>query len=236
MLADTYTRRVLELAQQKGLLRSSDLNPIGVPRVVLTRLTAIGLLDRIGRGHGLGLCRLPGHPGTEHQGLTAIATKVPQAVLCLLSALLFTLWNDLPHRTTRWSRSTSRLATCGISRGLELLRLKTEFVSGRHRAVMRALLCVETPRASFPPTSRSSIGDRLSNLVDAHRPPLSPAMNDGMAVRANRNQVLFGVNRSWPFERGHRNEMMHMYEVLARVSVHFFHAFLADDTAESMNR
>jgi len=95
MLADTHARRVLALAQQKGLLRSSDLDAVGAPRVVLTRLTAAGLLDRIGRG----LYRLPGHSGTEHEGMAAIATKVPQAVFCLLSALQFhELTTQLPRQ------------------------------------------------------------------------------------------------------------------------------------------
>lgn len=48
MLADTHTRRVLELASQKGLLRASDLDAINAPRVVLTRLIATGVLDRVG--------------------------------------------------------------------------------------------------------------------------------------------------------------------------------------------
>jgi predicted transcriptional regulator of viral defense system len=95
MLADTHARRVLELAQQKRLLRSSDLDAIDAPRVVLTRLTAAGLLDRVGRG----LYRLPSHPGTEHEGLAAIATKVPQAVFCLLTALQFhELTTQLPRQ------------------------------------------------------------------------------------------------------------------------------------------
>jgi len=45
MPADTHTQRVLDLARQQGLLRASDLDAIGAPRVVLTRLTAAGLLD-----------------------------------------------------------------------------------------------------------------------------------------------------------------------------------------------
>ena len=48
MLADTHTQRVLDLANQKGLLRASDLDAIEAPRVVLTRLTAAGLLDKVG--------------------------------------------------------------------------------------------------------------------------------------------------------------------------------------------
>ena len=95
MLADTHIQRVLELAGQKGLLRASDLDAIEAPRVVLTRLTAAGLLDKVGRG----LYRLPGHPGSEHESLATVATKVPQAVFCLLTALQFhELTTQLPRQ------------------------------------------------------------------------------------------------------------------------------------------
>lgn len=95
MLADTHTQRVLDLASRKGLLRASDLEAIDAPRVILTRLTEAGLLDRVGRG----LYRLPNHPGSEHEGLATIATKVPQAVFCLLTALQFhELTTQLPRQ------------------------------------------------------------------------------------------------------------------------------------------
>ena len=93
--ADTHSQRVLDLASQKGLLRASDLDAIDAPRVVLTRLTAAGLLDRVGRG----LYRLPGHPISEHEGLMVVATKAPQAVFCLLTALQFHgLTTQLPRQ------------------------------------------------------------------------------------------------------------------------------------------
>ncbi|MFT3813442.1 MAG: type IV toxin-antitoxin system AbiEi family antitoxin domain-containing protein [Acidovorax sp.] len=95
MVADTHTQRVLDLAHQKGLLRTSDLDVIEAPRVVLTRLTAAGLLDKVGRG----LYRLPSHTGSEHEGLAVVATKVPQAVFCLLTALQFhELTTQLPRQ------------------------------------------------------------------------------------------------------------------------------------------
>ena len=95
MHADTHTRRVLDLALQKGLLRASDLEAIDAPRVILTRLTAAGLLDKVGRG----LYRLSSHPGSEHESLAAIATRVPQAVFCLLTALQFhDLTTQLPRQ------------------------------------------------------------------------------------------------------------------------------------------
>ena len=93
--ANTHAQRVLDLARQKGLLRASDLDAIGAPRVVLTRLTAAGLLDRVGRG----LYRLPNHPASEHEGLAVVAAKAPQAVFCLLTALQFHgLTTQLPHQ------------------------------------------------------------------------------------------------------------------------------------------
>lgn len=95
MLPDTHNQRVLDLVRQKGLLRASDLDAIDAPRVVLTRLTSAGLLDKVGRG----LYRLPGQPGSEHEGLAAVAAKVPQAVFCLLTALQFhELTTQLPRQ------------------------------------------------------------------------------------------------------------------------------------------
>ncbi len=95
MLPDTHTQRVLDLASQKGLLRANDLDAIDAPRVVLTRLTAAGLLEKIGRG----LYRLPESQGSEHESLVTVATKVPQAVFCLLTALQFhELTTQLPRQ------------------------------------------------------------------------------------------------------------------------------------------
>ncbi len=95
MLADTHTQRVLDLANQKGLLRASDLDAIDAPRVVLTRLTAAGVLERVGRG----LYRLPDAQGSEFESLVTVATKVPQAVFCLLTALQFhELTTQLPRQ------------------------------------------------------------------------------------------------------------------------------------------
>lgn len=91
----TQNQRVLRLASEKGLLRASDLDAIDAPRVVLTRLIAVGLLEKIGRG----LYRLPGYQGSEHESLVTVATKVPQAVFCLLTALQFhELTTQLPRQ------------------------------------------------------------------------------------------------------------------------------------------
>lgn len=95
MLPRTHIQRVLDLASQKGLLRASDLDAISAPRIVLTRLTTAGLLERVGRG----LYRLPDAQISEFESLGTIATKVPQAVFCLLTALQFhELTTQLPRQ------------------------------------------------------------------------------------------------------------------------------------------
>jgi predicted transcriptional regulator of viral defense system len=95
MTASTHNQRVLSLAGRKGLLRASDLDAIGAPRIVLTRLGAAGLLEKIGRG----LYRLPGAHGSELESLETVAIKAPQAVFCLLSALQFhELTTQLPRQ------------------------------------------------------------------------------------------------------------------------------------------
>ena len=91
----SHPQRVLDLARSKGLLRSSDLDALGAPRVVLGRLTAQGQLERVGRG----LYRLPEADASEFQGLAFVTVKAPQAVFCLLTALQFhELTTQLPRR------------------------------------------------------------------------------------------------------------------------------------------
>ena len=85
MHSSTHTQRILALMARKGLLRASDLEAEQVPRVVLTRMTSAGLLERVERG----LYRLPEAEVSEHESLIAVATKAPQAVFCLLTALQF---------------------------------------------------------------------------------------------------------------------------------------------------
>jgi len=95
MIANTHIQRVLDQARRGGLLRTRDLDAIEAPRIVLTRLVAAGLLVKVGRG----LYRLPSYTGSEHAGLATVATKVPQAVFCLLTALQFhELTTQLPRQ------------------------------------------------------------------------------------------------------------------------------------------
>lgn len=95
MAARTHAQRILDLARERRVLRACELDAIEAPRVVLTRLTASGLLERVGRG----LYRLADSLGSEHESLVAVAARAPQAVFCLLTALQFHgLTTQLPRQ------------------------------------------------------------------------------------------------------------------------------------------
>lgn len=93
------------------MFRSSDIeNELGLARMYIWRLVQEGLLERV----GYGLYSLTTSDHNEHQSILEIATKMPSAVLCLLSALRFhdlttqnpfEIWIAIP-RGTRYPRPT----------------------------------------------------------------------------------------------------------------------------------
>jgi len=76
---------VLQLVSEAGVLRPRDLDEHGIPRQYLRMLHEEGLVERVGRG----LYVLPGADITEQHTLAEVAKRVPQGVVCLLSALRF---------------------------------------------------------------------------------------------------------------------------------------------------
>ncbi len=82
---DTAADKLIDLARSLGLIRPRDLEPIGIPRISLTRAVRRGQLERVGRG----LYGLPGRQVSEHGALAEVARRVPKGVVCLLSALRF---------------------------------------------------------------------------------------------------------------------------------------------------
>jgi len=100
----THEQAVLELARARPLLRARDLAQRELPTVVLSRLVTAGKLERIARG----VYGLPGHAISEHRSLAEVALRVPQGVICLLSALRvhgigtqapFEVWLAIEHRS-----------------------------------------------------------------------------------------------------------------------------------------
>ncbi|MGF0669320.1 type IV toxin-antitoxin system AbiEi family antitoxin domain-containing protein [Stenotrophomonas maltophilia] len=95
MERSSHAQRALALLHKQGYLRTRDLDTIGVPQVVLTRLSTSRQSERVGSG----LYRLPGKPISEKEDFASIAVKVPRAVFCLLTALQFhELTTQLPRQ------------------------------------------------------------------------------------------------------------------------------------------
>lgn len=82
---DTAADKLIDLVRSLGLIRPRDLEPIGIPRISLTRAVRRGQLERVGRG----LYGLPGRQVSAHGALAEVARRVPKGVVCLLSALRF---------------------------------------------------------------------------------------------------------------------------------------------------
>ncbi|MEQ1507673.1 MAG: type IV toxin-antitoxin system AbiEi family antitoxin domain-containing protein [Myxococcota bacterium] len=89
-----HQERVLSLADQRSVIRARDLDAIGVPRTVLSRLVDRGELLRVERG----LYMRPDADVGEHHTLVEVARRVPRGVVNLLSALAFHgLTDEAPH-------------------------------------------------------------------------------------------------------------------------------------------
>ena len=85
MKRQTQAEKVLALAKVRGVLRSRDLAAHGMTRATLGRLCRAGKLLR--RGRGVYVAGVTGM--TENHSFAEITRRVPQGVICLLSALRF---------------------------------------------------------------------------------------------------------------------------------------------------
>jgi predicted transcriptional regulator of viral defense system len=79
------SNQLLNLASKKQIIRPRDAHTLGIPRNYLSRLVRRGLLTKVGRG----LYRSKTSPVTEHLSLIEASYKIPNGVVCLLSALRF---------------------------------------------------------------------------------------------------------------------------------------------------
>jgi len=78
-------QKIMQYIGQHGIVRPRDIEAIGLPREYLVRLHRQGKLDRPGRG----IYTLSDANVTERHSYAEVAKRVPDAVICLLSALVF---------------------------------------------------------------------------------------------------------------------------------------------------
>lgn len=80
------TQKALEMVHTHGLLRPRDLETEGISGRYLNRLHERGQIEKVGRGL---YAPLEPETITEHHSLAEAAKRVPNGIVCLLSALQF---------------------------------------------------------------------------------------------------------------------------------------------------
>jgi predicted transcriptional regulator of viral defense system len=78
-------QKIMHYIREHGIVRPRDIESIGLPREYLIRLHRQGKLNRSGRG----IYTVPDANVTERHSYAEVAKRVPEAVICLLSALAF---------------------------------------------------------------------------------------------------------------------------------------------------
>ncbi len=130
----TSKDRALRLIEKMGIVRPKDLEAHGVSRVQLSRLVKKGLVLRQARG----IYVAARHAPTEGHTLAQVAKRVPEAVLCLLTALRFhdlttqapaEVWIALPEKARRPRLDYPRLRVArfsgpALTEGVEERRLE----------------------------------------------------------------------------------------------------------------
>lgn len=105
-MSRTKEDRTLRLIEKKGLARPKDLETHGITRAQLSRLVNRGLVLRQGRG----VYVAARHALTAEHTLAHVATRVPEGIFCLLTALRLhglttqspaEVWIALPEKARR---------------------------------------------------------------------------------------------------------------------------------------
>jgi predicted transcriptional regulator of viral defense system len=116
MMSDMQSSReqqVLRLVQRLGIVRPRDLRAHKLPGDALWRLARRGLLKQRSRG----VYALVGHEFTEHHSLAEAAKRVPQGVICMLSALrAHNLTTQSPHEVWIAIDRKARLPKSGAAK------------------------------------------------------------------------------------------------------------------------
>jgi len=87
--------KLRELIKKKGIIRAKELTPLGIPRYCMSQLVEKGGLQRISRGVYVAAEKAP----TPHRTLAEVSKRIPEGVICLLSALRFhDLTTQLPSQ------------------------------------------------------------------------------------------------------------------------------------------
>ena len=81
--------------EHNGILRASQAKALGIDPKIISEMQEAGLINRISRG----LYRLAEYPPLAYPDLVIVTSRVPKAVISLISALAFhDLTTQIPHK------------------------------------------------------------------------------------------------------------------------------------------
>ncbi|HZF11599.1 MAG TPA: type IV toxin-antitoxin system AbiEi family antitoxin domain-containing protein [Thermoanaerobaculia bacterium] len=133
MLTDDE-RRALRVIHRLGVVRTADLAAHGIPRQRLYQLVRKGKVERQARG----IYAASNHPHTTEHALAQVAKRVPNGVICLLTALRFhdlttqlpdEVWVSLPEKARKPRLDYPRLRVArfsgvALTEGIETHRIE----------------------------------------------------------------------------------------------------------------
>ena len=105
-MATAAERRALQIIRRLGIVRPADLEERGIPRQRMYQLLRKGHVAR----HARGIYAANNHSYTAEHALAQVAKRVPNGVICLLTALRFhelttqapaEVWITLPEKARK---------------------------------------------------------------------------------------------------------------------------------------
>jgi len=103
-IVDTKSEKLLRQIQKRGIVRSRDFAELGFSTYLFQRLLRDGRLEKVGRG----LYHVPDYQASSEYSLAIAAKKIPNGVICLLSALRYhqltmanppEIWMAIPEKS-----------------------------------------------------------------------------------------------------------------------------------------
>ncbi len=85
LMKSNAEKKAMKIAKERGILRPRDLKRFGIARIYLTRLVEKGMLTKVGHG----LYTTTDSEPTDKHSIAQVSKKIPEGVICLLSALQF---------------------------------------------------------------------------------------------------------------------------------------------------
>jgi len=134
-MASSPDHHILTLVKRLGVVRPADFEARGIPRARIYRLVAKGLLKRRARG----VYVASDHPYTAEHALAQVAKRVPNGVVCLLTALRFhelttqlppEVWIALPEKARRPRLDDPRLRVTRFSGAALTAGIETHRIEG----------------------------------------------------------------------------------------------------------